>query len=85
MPSSRGSPPPRDQTQVSCVSCVGGWVLYQLSHQGSPVETFDHWLVSNTDDISLMIFSLGYFPGSAVVKTLQFQARGAGSIPGQEI
>ena len=85
MSSSRGSAPPRDQTQVSCMSCIGRRVLYRLSHQGSPVETFDHWLVSNTDDISLMILSLGDFPGSPVVKTLQFQARGAGSIPGQEI
>ena len=28
MPSSRGSSQPRYQTQVSCVSCIGGWVLY---------------------------------------------------------
>ena len=26
--SSRGSSRPRDQTRVSCVSCIGGWVLY---------------------------------------------------------
>ena len=29
MPSSRGSSPPRDQTQVSC---IGRWILYHLSH-----------------------------------------------------
>ena len=28
MPSSRGSSRPRDQIQVSCVSCIGRWVLY---------------------------------------------------------
>ena len=28
MPFSRGSYPPRDQTHVSCVSCIGKWVLY---------------------------------------------------------
>ena len=28
MPSSRGSSPARDQTHVSCVSCIGRWVLY---------------------------------------------------------
>ena len=28
MPSSRGSSPPRDRTHISCVSCVGKWVLY---------------------------------------------------------
>ena len=31
VPFSRGSPQPRDQTQVDC-----RWILYQLSHQGSP-------------------------------------------------
>ena len=33
MPSSRGSSPARDQTQVSCIA---GIILYHLSHQGSP-------------------------------------------------
>ena len=28
IPSSRGSSRPRDQTYVSCVSCIGSWVLY---------------------------------------------------------
>ena len=32
----RGSFQPRDQTFVSCVSCIGRWVLYQLRHWGSP-------------------------------------------------
>ena len=36
MSSSRGPSRPRDQTQVSQVSCVGRWILYYLSHQGSP-------------------------------------------------
>ena len=36
MPSSRGSSPPRDGTHISCVSCTAGWILYPLSHQGSP-------------------------------------------------
>ena len=26
--SSRGSSQPRDQTHISCVSCIGRWVLY---------------------------------------------------------
>ena len=33
---SRGSLWPRDWTQVSCIFCIGRWVLYQLSHWGSP-------------------------------------------------
>ena len=28
----RGSSQPRDQTHISCVSCIGKWILYQLSH-----------------------------------------------------
>ena len=27
---------PRNQICVSCISCIGRWVLYQLSHRGSP-------------------------------------------------
>ena len=30
--SSRGSSQPRDQTDVSCVSYIGRWIPYQLSH-----------------------------------------------------
>ena len=29
MPSSRGSSHLRDQAHVSCVSCIGKWILYQ--------------------------------------------------------
>ena len=39
MPSSRGSYPPRDQTQVSYVSCTGKRVLYHQCHLGSPRTT----------------------------------------------
>ena len=34
MPSHKGSSWPRDQTHITCVSCIGRWVLYQLSQQG---------------------------------------------------
>ena len=37
--SSRGSSWPRDQTHISCVSCIGKWILYSLSHWGSPCNT----------------------------------------------
>ena len=37
IPFSKGSSRPRDQTHVSCSSYIGRWVLYPLSHQGSPL------------------------------------------------
>ena len=37
MPSSRGSSQPRDQSRVSCVSCIGRQVLYHQHHLGSPI------------------------------------------------
>ena len=33
MPSSRGSSQPRDQTHVSCVSCIGRWIFYHCATQ----------------------------------------------------
>ena len=38
MPSSRGPCPPRDQTHVSYISCIGRQVLYPWCHVGSPNE-----------------------------------------------
>ena len=35
---SKGSFQPRDQTQVSCVSCIGRWDFSPLHHLGSPKE-----------------------------------------------
>ena len=35
MPSSRGSSRPKDQTQVSYISCIGRWAVYHLIHLGS--------------------------------------------------
>ena len=37
MPSSRGSSQPRDQTQVSCVSCSGRRILCYWVARGSPI------------------------------------------------
>ena len=34
IPFSRGSSQPRDQTRVSCVSCIGRQILYPLSYLG---------------------------------------------------
>ena len=35
---SRGSSQPRDQTHISCVSCIGRQILYPLCHVGSIVH-----------------------------------------------
>ena len=40
--SSRGSSWPRDWNHVSCVSCIGRWILYQLSHGGSPLSRLNN-------------------------------------------
>ena len=34
MPSSRGSSPHRDQTCISCISCIGRWILYHWCQVG---------------------------------------------------
>ena len=36
MPTSGRATWPRDQTCVSCISCIGRWVLYHNRHLGSP-------------------------------------------------
>ena len=33
--SSGGSSPPRDQTHISFISCIGRWILYHDCHLGS--------------------------------------------------
>ena len=33
---SRGSSPPKDQTDICYVSCIGRWLLYHWSHIGNP-------------------------------------------------
>ena len=39
---------PRNQTQVSCISYNGRWVLYPLSHQESPVYSYSFVCVCPT-------------------------------------
>ena len=36
--SSRGSSRPRDRTRVSCIFCIGRWILYHWAHLGSPPD-----------------------------------------------
>ena len=35
MPSSRGSSPPRDWTHISCISCIGRWIIYHFLGEGN--------------------------------------------------
>ena len=42
---SRGSSWPREPTHVSCISCIGRQILYQLCHVGNPYLTA--WLSLN--------------------------------------
>ena len=51
--SSRGSFPPSNRTHISSVSCIGRQVLYQLSHQGSPViSTFKiQWILQAASSV----------------------------------
>ena len=44
--SSSASSWPRDGTWVSCISCIGRWILLQLSHLGSPESwPLNSWLI----------------------------------------
>ena len=45
MPSSRGSSQPGDRSQVSCIFCIGRWILYPLDPLGSP-----NWFYPNTKE-----------------------------------
>ena len=56
-PSSRGSSQPRDQTYISCVSCIGRLVLYHCRYLGSPfhynVHLLNHYLKASAEKIRL--------------------------------
>ena len=77
MPSSRGSSPPKDGTQVSC---VGRWILYYRITREAPISSSTpHW------SFAVNLISGGASQMVLVVKTLPANAgdvRDAGSIPG---
>ena len=57
---SRRSFHPRDQTQVSCISCIGRWTLYNQCQLGSPIfYIFDLKYLSMNFKIKLDTISLG--------------------------
>ena len=43
----------RNQTYISCISCISRWVLYQLSHQGSPIRGMCTLFIFLTKDSTL--------------------------------
>ena len=55
MPSSRVSSRPRNQTCISCISCIGKWILYWLSHQEKEMATHSSilaWRIPWTEEPS---------------------------------
>ena len=91
MPSSRGSSQPRDQTQISYVSCISRWVLY---HKASLIQLvknhlqcrrpqFNSWVGKipwRRDRLPTAVF-LG-FPSSLDGKESACNAGDLGGIPG---
>ena len=47
MPSSKGSSLPREQTQVSCVSCIGRRILYHCTSWEASLYFHIRWLVKS--------------------------------------
>ena len=83
-PFSRGSSRPRDWTWVSCVSCIGRWMLYYCTTLEAPFcfeedgkrdERFSGCFFFN-----IVRLPLG-FPGSSADKESTCSAGGPGSIP----
>ena len=69
---SRESSWPTDQTHVSCVSCIGRWILYHYHHLGSPwysLVTFTMVTFTKHSSASLSLSGEGRWwePGSDFV------------------
>ena len=54
---SRGSSQPRYQTPISCVSCIGRWILYHCATWEGPGSSDGKEFACNAGD-------LGFIPGS---------------------
>ena len=77
MPSSRGSSPPREQTRLSYVSCIGRQDLYHQCHLGSPaislrVHVYTH---THTHTHTHITFSYNLALLAASREVLTFPAR----------
>ena len=68
---SRGSSWPRDWTHISCISCIGRQILYQLCHLGSPHADFFASSESQLWDrhlLSTMVRSPGFLQVTHVIE-----------------
>ena len=63
IPSFRGSSPCRDQTLVSCVSCIHRWILYHWCHLGSPLYSYSKYSVSVVTSVLYTRFQVRFVQG----------------------
>ena len=76
--SSRGSFQSRDQTHISCVSCIGRQILYHLSYLGSPesallypISAKNLWLIRLTLGGILLAQNFSYVTACVCAKLRQ--------------
>ena len=79
---SSGYCPPRDWTHVSCVSCIGRWILNPLSHLRTPLHTLNNFKLYLWRVLQKKLILQEDFPGGPVVKNPSASAEDTGSIPG---
>ena len=60
---SRESSQPRDRTRVSCIFCIGSWVLYHCATW----EALELYLVPGNCDGASLVYSLKIFAASHLV------------------
>ena len=95
--SSAGSSQPRDWTHISCISCIGRWILYHCATREAPLNSYCCFLysssqfwVSHWQDFSGIVLTVDLttswlkpvFPGGSEVKVSACNAGDLGSIPG---
>ena len=57
--SSRSSSQPRDQTHISCISCIGRWILYQWATWEA--DYYVHWNSILNKEAHMMVFIFIFF------------------------
>ena len=63
--SRESSPPPRDRTHVSCVSCIGSWILYHCVTWEAPTEKLTDVISSPPIRLNTpsLCYPIGRLPG----------------------